>query len=180
VKLPNIQFGKLIDAYGIPAKVDGWTIVPAIVQLEGSVGSFEFALADHSSNIPPVLRVPIEQMYDAAWVRARIPYAFGFTPEPSEGEKSLIGEGFVAVTLDLKSASPFCCTDYYGKTALMFSASGPPEDIKQAIAHAFWSFLLAEPDELADFSTRVPHLGASIVLEFGCQNGEPYCTEHAD
>jgi hypothetical protein len=175
----DIHFGKLIDVLGRAAQANDIRIVAAVVQLEGSMYSGEYALRDHTSHPPPILRTPIANHYEAAWVRARIPRALGFTPEPSETEKSLLDLGFVAVPPE-GLAFPFVCSDYYGKTHLYFSQSGPDEDSKRRAAHAFWSILLAEPDELEDFSTRVLHLGAPVVLEFGCDCGEPYCVEHPD
>jgi hypothetical protein len=153
-------------------------IVPAEVELDGVMFSSEFPLAAHLQIVPPVLRTSISRGFDAAWVRARIPCLFGFTPEPSEAEKSLLFAGFIAVTSNLEDAYPFRCTDHYGKTSLLFSQVGPDLKIKGKIAANFWNALLAEPDELADFCIRIPHLGTPVILEFGCIAGEPYCIEH--
>jgi len=155
-------------------------IVPAEVELNGVMFSSEFPLAAHLQTSPPVLRTPISRGFEAAWVRARIPCLFGFTPALSEVDKSLMFVGFIAVTSNLEDAYPFRCTDHYGKTSLLFSQEGPDSKIKAKIAAAFWNALLAEPDELADFSTRVRHLGTPVILEFGCDAGEPYCIEHDD
>jgi hypothetical protein len=72
---------------------------------------------------------------------------------------------------------PFYCTDYYGQTGLLFSPLGPDEDTKKAIAGAFWSLLLKEPDDLADFEAEVWHTGTRVLMLFCCADGEPYCDE---
>jgi hypothetical protein len=116
---------------------------------------------------------PIEQQYDAAWVRARLPRVFAFTPELSGVEKSLLDAGFVAVAAGTSIGFPFVCTDNCGRTGLMFSSDGPDQDIQAKIAAAFWSLLLQSPDDLADFEATVYHPGAGVWMHFGCKNGEP-------
>jgi hypothetical protein len=174
----KVRHATLLNVVGRPAKHARLTIVPAHVELEGQSFSPSFPLADlPSSRIPPILKRPIKEHYDVAWVRARLPHAFGIWPEPSEAEKTLLWEGFVAVPEGQDEALAFWCSDTYGKTSLMFSDAEKDEPAKEKVADAFWSVLLSAPDELEDFEATVPHLGAGVTLRFGCQHGEPFCHE---
>ena len=108
-----------------------------------------------------------------------MPRVFGFTPEVSDAEKSLLDVGFVAVATG-NAGLPFICTDYYGRTALMFSPDGPAKDMQAKIAAAFWALLLASPDDVEDFEATVFHLGAGVWMHFGCQDGVPTYRESED
>jgi hypothetical protein len=175
------QFGKLLNVLGQPRTHAGFTFVPAAVELDGNGFSADFDLRDVAGErLPSVLARPIELQYDAAWVRARLPRVFGFTPELSEVEKSLLDVGFIAVAAGSLVGIPFICTDYYGRTGLMFSPDGPDQHTQAKIAGAFWSLLLQEPDDLADFEATVYHPGAGIWMHFGCENGEPSYRESED
>lgn len=177
----TVQFAKLHNVFGKPATHGGFTFIPAVVELEGSSFSIGFALRDVAGDSPPaVLMLPIEQQYDAAWVRARLPCVFEFAPQPAEAEKSLLDIAFVAVPIGSAVGFPFICTDYYGRSGLMFSPNGPPPDMQTEIAVAFWSLLLEKPYDLADFHITIFHPGANIWMHFGCENGEPFCRESQD
>lgn len=152
--------------------------MPAHVELDGAGFDLDYRLGDHmSGREPPVLRHPVENSFDAAWVRARIPGTFGFTPEKAEAEKALLDVGFVAVPEGEVVCYPFVCTDHYGRTGLMFSDDGPDEAIKRSIAAGFWGLLAQEPEDVADFDERVYHPGAGVWLNYGCQDGHVYCDE---
>jgi hypothetical protein len=167
-----------LNVYGSLATQGGFTFMPANVALEGTMFGFDHHLADHvASPVPPSLRVPLAGGFDAAWVRARIPCCFGVTPEPAGAEKALLYVGFAAVTADTAVCYPFVCTDYYGRSALMFSDAGPDPDVKRSIAEAFWGLLARDPDDLADFSTRVFHPGAGVWLDYGCDWGRVFLEE---
>jgi len=177
----HVRHATLHNVIGRPARQAGWTIVPAEVELAGSSFSPSFPLAElPPDRIPPVLRRPVASGYDAAWVRARLPHAFGISPEAPDIEKTLLLAGFVAVAEGQSEALAFECSDYYGRTSLMFSDDETDETAKAQVAQAFWDILLAEPDELEDFEARVLHLGAPVSLCFGCKHGEPYCDEEED
>lgn len=173
----RVQFGKLHDVFGKPATHGHFTFVPAAIELDGNGFSTEFSLRDAARERPPAtLARPIEQQYDAAWVRARLPRVFGFTPERSEVEKSLLDVGFVAVAIGSSVCIPFICADDYGRTGLVFSSDGPDRDTQATIAAAFWSLLLQSPDDLMDFKATVYHPGSGLWTHFGCEDGEPsYC-----
>jgi hypothetical protein len=174
----NIRHAKLHNVYGRPAKHGGFTIVPADLELEGTMFDSSFPLSELPGHrIPPVLRVPVTKHFDVAWVRARLPVVFGFTPEPSEVEKAFLSQAFVAVPDGADVGIGFDCTDYYGQTSLTFSPKETDDALKSRIADAFWSILLSEPDALAEFSAKFDHIGAGITLEYGCEGGEPYCKE---
>jgi hypothetical protein len=71
------------------------------------------------------------------------------------------------------------CTDYYGRTGLMFSPEGPDQTMQAKIAAAFWSFLLESPNDLEDFEATVYHSGAGVWMHFGCRDGDP-CYDESD
>jgi len=177
----HVQFGTLSNVFGIPATHGGFTFVPAAVDLNGIAFSTDFHLRDSVGKHPlAILARAIEQRYDAAWVRARLPRVFGFTPELSEVEKSLLDVHFVAVQTGASIGYPFACTDHYGRTGIMFSPEGPDKATQAKIAGAFWSLLLETPDDLADFQATVYHPGASLWMHFGCENCELTYEESED
>jgi hypothetical protein len=53
----------------------------------------------------------------------------------------------------------------------MFGASMEDQDMKEAIARAFYELLLAPPCELVDFEFRKDHIGAGITMVGGIVNG---------
>jgi hypothetical protein len=170
----DIRYGELIDVYGHSAKSKEFTFVPARIQLSGTMHSLGDCFDEH----PRLPRGVIPVHADAAFVRARIPCVFGYTPTyDEEQEKSLLSEGFVAVLPDGKTAIPFECTDYYGRSSLMFSGDGPEESVRSQIADAFWELMASEPNALEDFGQDVFHVGAGVWMQFGCKHGEVYCDE---
>jgi hypothetical protein len=174
----QVRHAKLLNIVGPPVHFGGFTIFPADVVLAGRSFRPSFPLAKQpAARIPPVLRLPIQRNYDVAWVRARLPHAFGIAPEPAELEKALLSVGFIAVADGQDEAIAFECSDYYGATSLLFSKEETDEAAKQQLAHAFWGVLLSEPDQLEDFEASVIHLGAPLTLHFGCEDGEPFCYE---
>jgi hypothetical protein len=149
--------------------------------LNGNAFSTGFYLSDAAGERPPAILVrPIKQHYDAAWVRARLPRVFAFTPDLSQIEKTLLDVGFVALSLGSSVGFPIVCTDYYGRTGIMFSPEGPDQAARTQIASAFWSLLLKAPDDLADFEATVYHPGAGVWMHFGCKDGEPTFEESED
>jgi hypothetical protein len=174
----RIQFGKLQSVFGKPATHAGFTFTPAKVELSGKSFTIGLDLADSIAGRPPaILARPLKENYDAAWVRARLPRVFDFTPEPSDMEKSLLDVGFVAVAARSSVGTPFVCTDYYGRTGLTFSPDGPDADAKAEIAATFWSLLLSDPDNLEDFVATLLHPGAGVWMHFGCEHGVPTYSE---
>src|SRR5918993_5526908 len=131
----RVRNAKLHDVVGRPAKQSGFTIVPARVELDGMMFRPSFGLNElPGERIPPVLRVPVEQQFDVAWVRARLPVVFGLTPEPSGIEKTFLHEGFVAVPEGSEEGIAFECSDSYGKTSLTFSEAETDEPPKARVA----------------------------------------------
>ena len=177
----QIRFGTLDDVFGRPATSGGFVFLPAAVELEGDDVSDEFLMRDAVGPQPPAILIrPLEQQYDAAWVRARLPQVFGYTPIPAEVEKSLLDVGFVAVPSGSEVGIPFICSDYYGRTGLVFSELGPEPDVQAAIAAAFWQLLLSAPEDVADFESAVYHPGAGVWMQFGCSHGDITCSESED
>ncbi len=177
----RVLFGELQNVFGKPATHGDFTFVPAAVRLNGNGFSTDFHLRDAVGERPPaILARPIEQQYDAAWVRARWLRVFQIAPELSEVEKSLLNVGLVAVAVGTSIGIPFVCADYYGRTGLMFSPDGPDQDMQAKIAAAFWSLLLQSPNDLLDFEATVYHPGAGVWMRFGCEDGEPSYSESED
>ena len=172
----KVKFGVLEDFFGIPGRAEGFTIVPALVQLNGTMFGHTHPLAE-VAHLPPLVAEAIQGGYDVAWVRARIPQVFGFTPENSENEKTLLDAAFLAVETGSDFAYPFHCSDVYGKTGLIFSPEGPQAEMQDKIARAFWSLLLRDPEDLADFEAKVNHLGGGFLMTFGCSDGDLYYRE---
>jgi hypothetical protein len=174
----EVRHGVLLNVFGTPARCGSYTIMPSDSKLNGRSFRTDYRLCDHFDvPVPSVLRYPVDQGFDAAWVRARLPSVFGFTPEPTEVEKTLLCVGFAAVTEGGSICYPFICTDHYGRSALMFSDEGPEEAVKRSIADAFWGALVQYPDDLTDFEERVYHPGAMVWLNYGCESGHLYCEE---
>ena len=173
----DVRYGALSNVYGTPARRDGYTFMPAHVELDGSSFSLDYLLSDQLGDLlPPALRLPVSQGIDAAG-SSPYPKCLRLHARPAEVEKSLLYSGFVAVTEDRSVCYPFLCTDHYGRAALMFSNDGPEEAVKRAIADAFWGALAQDPDDLTDFEERVYHPGAMVWLNYGCQSGRVYCDE---
>jgi hypothetical protein len=165
----NICYGELVDVYGRAAESKGLLFVPARIRLTGTRFSLEHYFQKHAK-FP---RVCISELADAAFVRARIPSIFGYTPTyDDDHEKALLSDGFVAVLCDGKTAIPFECTDHYGRSALMFSADGPEDDVKQQVADAFWEIIASQPDALDDCEQAVFHPGAGVWMHYGCKHGQ--------
>jgi hypothetical protein len=170
----EIRYGELIDTYGHPAASKSVTFVPALIRLNGTMFSPGHYFDEH----PAMPTDCIPDHADAAFVRARIPCIFGYTPTyHEEHEKSLLSDGFVAVLPDGKTSIPFECSDYYGRSSLTFSSDGPDESVQSQIADAFWEIVASEPDALDDFEQNVFHPGACVWIQYGCKNGEVYCDE---
>jgi hypothetical protein len=176
----HIRFGTFDHALGRKADSDGWTFLPCIGTLEGDVFSTSHLLSDYIdvARAPTVLKRALAGGWDAAWVRARLSRAFAYEPAVAEVEKRLLSECFVASRGD--DAFLFECADYNGRTGLVFSPEGPAKAIQDTIAKAFWSILLKEPDDLADFEARVFHPGAGVWLRYACNAGEPSLEQTAD
>jgi hypothetical protein len=178
MKAIEVVHGSLRTTYGEAVRHGGFEFVPADVQLNGHSFSLDFRLRDYvGDQAPSVVRIPVRHQFDAAWVFARIPKAFGMVSPPSEEEKSLVYQGFIAVAEGERAGYPFICTDHYGRSSLMFSAEGPGEPLRSSIASAFWGLLLQSAEELEDFEHRVYHLGAGVWLEYGCKFGHVYCEQ---
>lgn len=174
----EIRHGTLLDVHGLPANHAGFTFMAALVEIDGRRFSLDYRLEDHlGTHAPLVLRHAVDHHCDAAWVRARIPHVFGFTPGLAEVEKALLDVGFVAVSEDYQTGYPFVCTDHYGRSGLGFSDEGPEESVKRAIAGAFWGLLIRDPEDLVDFEQKVYHPGAGLWLNYGCESGRVYCDE---
>ena len=169
--MPQIQNGELLNVLGRAAEHQGIQFVPGVVELEKGTGSTDCYFRDH----PEFKAANTISCYDVAFVRARIPCIFGYTPDPAEIEKTFLYEGFVCV-LGETDCIPYICTDYYGCTGLEFSSLVPSEQ-KEKIALAFWSLFLADWNDVADFENSVEQYGFTPRVTLGCRAGEVYAEE---
>jgi hypothetical protein len=152
----RVQFGDLVDFFGMPGRAENFTFVPASVTLHGETFSHSHPLHGAVGDYPPaILSEPLREGFESVWVRARLPQVFSYEPEtPSDGTH-LLQATFLAIETDSPHAYPFHCTDSGGRAALIFSPSGPDAATQAKIAHAFWSVLLHKPEDLAEFESRV-------------------------
>ncbi len=169
--LPHVQFGELFNVFGRPADFDGMKFIPASVRIEETTGSWEHHFRDHP-NFKNANTIPY---YDVAFIRARIPCIFGYTPQPAECEKMFLCDGFLAVIEEIECI-PFNCSDYYGRTGLEFSRLAADE-LKSGIASRLWSLFLADCDDVDDFEFTVDEYGFHPHVTLGCRNGEVYAQE---
>lgn len=176
MKKLRIIHGQLFKIWGKAAASARFHFAGAELILEGNGSATDFFLNDHVPCPPAVLR-PLINTRDAAWVRARIPFVFHFTPEPADLERNLICTGFVAVDATKLLGFPFFCTDVFGRTGLIFSTTGPDRETRQAIAASFWELLLDSPNALVDYSESMYNPETAVWFQFGCENGSVYCRQ---
>ena len=168
---PHVEFGELFNVFGRPADYDGMKFIPAAVSIDESTGSTERYFRDH----PGFKHANTIPNYDVAFIRARIPRLFGYTPQPAECEKTFLYDGFLAV-IDVSKCIPFACTDYYGRTGIEFSKL-VPEDLKASISSRLWSLFLMDCDDVDDYEFTVNQYGFDPRVTLGCRNGEVYAEE---
>ena len=176
---PNIriEYGVLDDVLGVAVAHAGMMFVPATIRLNGyENGAPLEEFAQHCDHATRTLIRPGE---DAPWVSGRIQRLFR-QPQASADErleKSCIGFSFVALLAEADGhlGIPFHCTDYYGRSRVLYSDSPvPPPALRQQIAEAFWSLLLQDPTELNDYHDTLCHHGAGVDIAFGVKDGEPF------
>jgi hypothetical protein len=117
----NVRYGELEDVIGNARRHDGIAIVPARVQLTGSMltnGScLEEYIAAHA--LAADIRALIHPGKDAPWVCGRVQRVFSLpqVPEEDRAEKSCMGFGFLAALPEGGAlvGIPFECTDHYGR-----------------------------------------------------------------
>lgn len=173
----RIAFGNLIDTKGHPVGAAEWQFVPADVELEGNGWTVFSKFRDS----PPGQTVSCPPNADAAFLRARVPRVFGYTPIYDEAnEKCLMWEGFVAVDRSSEFGIPFLLTDNYGESGLLFGDPGPDDPRKSSIAESFWGLLAADRMGVEDFEQSIYHYGCGATLYFACKNGEILYWEEAE
>src|SRR5262245_29634338 len=167
---------------GNPATHAGFVFQPVRLKLDVAGAGADFSLHDFAGNPPPpVLRLAFEKQYDAAWVRARIPRVFGYAPVfVEEEENALLDVDFVATPSGQAEPIPFVCGDHHGRACLLFKTDSEDPAARQRIAAAFWSLLLANPDDLADFEQMVYHEPSEMWLKLGCLHGKLFCEQVED
>jgi hypothetical protein len=187
VPSPDIQIrhGQFTDLTGPPQRHGDMTFAPAEIRLHGSMFDLTHSLEDHLKrmDVSPETKTLVRPGEDAVWVRGRAQQLFMIpnTTEEDRGEKAFFFASFLALIEgedDRYVGIPFECSDYYGRSELIFSSEdSPPLEVQDRIANAFWSLLLSEPDAIADYRDSVLHHGAGVWLDFGVQDGEPFLEE---
>jgi hypothetical protein len=179
----DIRYGEFKDVLAHPRQLNNVTLIPAVIGLTGPMltnGSFldEYL---QKQRLPVEVRALIRLREDAPWACGRIQYLFSLpqVPEEDRGEKCCMAFEFLAaLEVDGKlTGVPFWCSDYYGRSVLIFSGAAPPEDVINTIAAAFWGILIENPTELIDYTDRFSHLGGGFDVEFGVEDGEPFMRE---
>jgi hypothetical protein len=175
--------GTLNDVLGPSISVADITFVPADVTFSGYENGPK--LADSAADADTATRAVVRPGEDAPWASGRIQKLFNQPqlPEEDRGEKCCMAFPFLAVMLDGDSTLgiPFLCSDYYGESLLLFGDDPIPEkETMQRIATAFWSLLLQDATDLADYRDRMEHAGAGVTIEFGVNDGEPFMRELTD
>ena len=121
---------------------------------------------------------------DAPWACGRVQRVFSLpqVPEEDRAEKSCMGFSFLAAVPEGEQlvGIPFECTDYYGKSVLIFSGDAPLQSLIDHVASAFWQVLLKAPDDLPEYTDHFFHTGAGVEVRFGVRDGEPFMEEVAE
>lgn len=160
------------------------TFIPARVTLFGSSFSFHAHLYEFTHLIPAGMESLVHPGNDAPWVLGRLMSLFAISPSSPEmrPEKSCFHESFVIVMHSSDNlAIPFHCTDYYCKSALIFSDEDPPDPtVQEMIANRFWSFLFSDAASIVDYESRMFHSGACVWIRFGIEGGEPFIRRDED
>jgi hypothetical protein len=176
----EIRFGEFDDVAGPARRHEEVTIVPATVRLMGysmTNGSYldEFTT---SQGVSAEIKALIHPGEDAPWACGRIQRVFSLpqVPEEDRAEKSCMGFSFLAVLQEEGKliGVPFECTDYYGRSVLLFSSAAPPREVMHRVAKGFWSNLLDKPHDLPDYNDRFSQLGGGFEVAFGVRDGEPF------
>jgi hypothetical protein len=182
----QVRFGELEDVIGHARRHDDIAIVPARVRLTGNVMTNGSHLEDYlgAYKVSADIKGLIHPGEDAPWVCGRVQRVFSLpqVPEEDRAEKSCMGFSFLAaIAVDGALVGiPFECTDYYGRSVLLFSGDAPPKALMDRVASAFWQILLGDPNDLPEYTDRFSHLGGGFEVQFGVQDGEPFMKEVAE
>jgi hypothetical protein len=182
----KVRFGQLEDVVGPARRHGDIAIVPARVRLTGNMLTNGPHLQEYLAalKLPADVNALIHPGDDAPWVCGRVQLVFSLPqlPEEERAEKSCMGFSFLAALQDDGQlvGIPFECTDYYGRSLLMFSGDAPPQPLIDRIANAFWQILLDQPLDLPEYADHFYHLGAGVEVRFGVRDGEPFMEEVAE
>jgi hypothetical protein len=179
----RVRFGELEDVIGHVRRHDDIAIVPARIRLTGSMltnGSYlQEYLTAHKVSVD--IEALIHPGQDAPWVCGRVQRVFSLpqVPEQERVEKSCMEFGFLAALEEDGQllGIPFECTDYYGRSLLIFSGNAPAQPLIDQIANAFWQIMLEEPQDLPESIDHYYHVGAGVEMRFGVRDGEPFTEE---
>lgn len=153
---------ELVNVIGSPAQANGITFVPALFDFSsGLEGKVEFGLTQlpfplEQSKTLHTSREVLNEEILPYWIRARVPRVFHFRPAngiETAGEHPDMG--FVAVLRDEKGSPdryiPFILIDGPHGPGLSFRQTDRDSLLKERIALAFWSLLLADPHDAIEY-----------------------------
>jgi hypothetical protein len=97
------------------------------------------------------------ELYNALWVRARLPVALGFAPPPCRHAVrwQFLDAALLAVSVKggKPRITPFICTDRELEAELRFGRACPAAR-RRAVARAFWGLLASAPAAVANYRDR--------------------------
>jgi hypothetical protein len=182
------RHGWLLNVFGVPRYFDGIWFAPVCGEVDEAEAIPIHLLQEYETIIVHCEGFQLGDA-DGVWVRAAIPSVFGYAPlHVSDGRWFLLNTAFVAVLPETEkclAAYPFACTDDCQSTGLVFSRLGPPSNVRERIARAFWCLLLAGgAQQLSEF--KAPRVGFDTgdgydsELLVGYSRGEFYAEDMRD
>lgn len=149
-------------------------------------------LSDHSYELvsltganpksAPILKPLLKAKQEAVWVLGRLMSLYGIEPtdESERGDEAMMECSMIAWAEgdSADEGYPFFVTDERGRTSLAFGKSTAKRTSKK-IAQAFAQLLLADADEVEDYSQTVGG-DTSEGLRFGIRSAAPFCVDAAD
>jgi hypothetical protein len=160
--IPGIEFH---GVRGSPAEADGVLFLPALFDFDDPAGPFLRFDLTAAAPVGDWLGADDPYLDEAAllvyWARARIPRVFGFHPVSGwEADRDeVLDVPFLAVRLEpeicLSRAVPFLCVEGRRGPQLVFRTGEEDADLARRVAAAFWSLLLGDPGDLAEFRDLV-------------------------
>ncbi|MFT5410894.1 MAG: hypothetical protein ACI9NC_003627 [Verrucomicrobiales bacterium] len=160
-------------------------------------GGYQFAiddgyhddLSDHSYELKaftgvspktaPALKPLLKAKHEAVWVLGRLMSLYGIEPtdEAERGDEAMMECSLLAWP-DGESADsgfPFFVSDDRGRTSIFFGKD-TSKKVSKKIAQAFVQLLLADGDEIEDFSQTIGG-DSSSALRFGIRSAAPFCVD---
>ena len=143
-------------------------------------------LSDHSYELAsftgvnpktaPMLKPLLKAKQEAVWVLGRLISLYGIEPtdESERGDEAMMECGLCAWQDGESSdaASPFFVSDERGRSSISFGKD-TPKKVSKKIAQAFTQLLLADGDEVEDYSQTVGG-DSTDALRYGIRSAAPF------